>query len=67
MLFWSGCQAIEFCDDQGGAVGPAQAERLGELWPVGPFAALDLDDLRHQGAPADVSGDGCSLRLEAQP
>jgi hypothetical protein len=49
-------------------VDPARGQRLGELWPVGSFPALDLGELGAQllSTAVEVIGHGLPLGLQAQ-
>jgi hypothetical protein len=59
-------QAIQLRDSEARVVQAAQAQRLGQLGPVRPRAALDLDHFGHElpGATVQVVGHRLALRLQ---
>jgi hypothetical protein len=61
-------KAIQFGDDEGGAMQPAEPEGLGDRWAVVPLAALHLYDLLHQSPlpTVEVAGDCLPLCLKAK-
>jgi hypothetical protein len=59
-------EAIEFRDDEGGTVGAAECQSLGQAGPIGPLAALHLHELGDDRAAGDISGYRSALRLEPE-
>jgi len=59
-------QSIQLGDNELGAEHPAGLDGLGQHWPVGVFAALDLDKFLHQRpvAAIQVISNRAALRLD---
>ncbi len=62
-------QPVHLRDHQLGAVKPACLKRGLELWPISPFAALNLHEFVDQRPPATIQevGDTGALRFDAEP